>query len=104
MRPYSVTPAAVAAPTVVITAPATGTLNTAITLTGTPTYAPGLTGNIVWSGVDPITGLPISFVPDIINPNTVAFTPVNAGTYTITATVKDSRGNTGSATATIIVA
>ncbi len=103
MRPYSVTNVNTTPPTVSITAPATGAVNTPISLTGTPIYAPGLTGAIVWTGVDPATGLPISFVPGL-TPNDVSFTPVNPGTYNITATVTDSRGNTGTASVNILVA
>ncbi len=103
MRPYIVNATTtVPAPTVAITAPSTGIVGTPITLTGIPTYATGLTGNIVWTGVDPVTLLPISFVPGS-TPNVVSFTPANLGTYNITATVTDSRGKTGTATATIIV-
>ncbi|MCX9083653.1 MAG: multicopper oxidase domain-containing protein [Candidatus Methanoperedens sp.] len=100
MRPYFVTPATTAAPTVGITNTLPGGVNVAITLTGTPTYAPGLTGTIAWAVTDPV-GAAVVVTSGLLN--TASFTPLSAGTYNVTATVTDSRGNTGTTTISITV-
>ena len=111
MRPYFVNPPAVAplAPTVAITAPAigfVGAAGTAVSLSGTPAYAPGLTGTVNWTAqqIDPITLANIGTQIPIGIGLTQSWILGVVGTYIITATAKDSRGNTVSANVTITVA
>lgn len=90
MRPYMLIPVPVAVPVVATTVPLTGTIAVPVLLSATVTYgAPNLTGTVVWTAT-PTGGVAITIGTGLA----VSWTPGTAGSYAITATVKDSRGNT----------